>query len=154
MSKNGKEPEPEGVSLLRKMRTEGIEQTLPGTERVVRLKVVDAPSLLREGKMPDILTPLLIRSVYQDLDDSELRAFLGNAKGNVVDALSLLETIEFVCQQAIMDKTVLDDLTLAEKRWIFRLAMGPAEILTTFRYDPNPDVASVDESEDLQPVTE
>src|SRR5574338_294558 len=143
-----------GIELLHEMRERGIEQRIPGTDRVVRLRALDAPSLLREGKMPDILTPLVIRSVYQDLSDQELRNFLGQPKGSVTDALSLLETMDFVCERSIMDDTSLADLTLGEKRWIFRLVMGPAELLCTFRYDPALDVEYLDEGEDLSPVAE
>jgi hypothetical protein len=154
MAKTEKKKELTGPELLKLMRTEGIEQLLPGTERVVHVRSIDAPAMLREGKMPDILTPLLIRSVYQDLDDDELRRFLGEPRENINEALALLETMDFVCKHALMDGTELDDLTLAEKRWIFRLAMGPAEILTTFRYEPNPDVANMDEGEQVQQVTQ
>lgn len=137
------------LEQLRKMRTEGVEQELPGTRRIIKLRSLDAPSLLRSGKMPDILTPLVIRSVYTELTDSEVRAFLGGQGTDIKDALSMLETIDFVVGQCIMDDTKLDDLTLAEKRWVFRLVMGPAELLITFRYDPNLDVADVAESEDI-----
>lgn len=155
MAKNGKEPEPlpTGVQLLHQMRLEGIEQQIPGTDRVIRLRAIDPSSLLREGKMPDILTPLVIRSVYQDLTDQELREFLGHPKANVGDALSLLETMDFVCERTIMDGTEIGDLTIAEKRWIFRLVMGPAELLTTFRYDPTFDVADMDESDEVREVS-
>lgn len=153
-SSNGAEPEPTGVELLHQMRSKGIEQRIPGTDRLVRLRVIDPPALLREGKMPDILTPLVIRSIYQDLTDRELRDFLGQPKANVTDALALLETMDFVCERTIMDGTELADLTLAEKRWIFRLVMGPAELLTTFRYDPNADVADMDEGDEVREVAE
>jgi hypothetical protein len=150
MSKNGSEPVSTGVELLNEMRSKGIEQKIPGTERVIRLRVIDAPALLRDGKMPDILTPLIIKSVYQDLTDKELRDFIAQPKGSVVDALSYLETMDFVCERTVADGTPVNDLTLAEKRWIFRLVMGPAELLTTFRYDPNLDVADVDESDEVR----
>lgn len=146
--------ESEGLELLREMRLHGIEQRIPGTDRIVRLRVIDAPALLREGKMPDILTPLLIKSIYQDLTDQELREFVGTPKGSVTDALSLLETMDFVCSKTLADGTDINDLTLAEKRWIFRLVMGPAELLTTFRYDPQLDVADLDEGSEVQPVAE
>jgi hypothetical protein len=58
--------------------------------------------------------------------------------------------MDFVCERTVADGTPVNDLTLAEKRWIFRLVMGPAELLTTFRYDPNFDVADVDESDEVR----
>ena len=145
---------PTGVELLKEMREKGIEQCLPPTGRLIRLRVLDAPSLLRHGKIPDILTPLVVRSVYQELTDDEMRAFLGQPRVNIDDALAMLDTMEFVCKHSIADETPIEELTLAEKRWIFRLVMGPAEILTNFRYDPTLDVEYVDEVQELQPTTE
>lgn len=144
----------ENLKLLQEMREKGIEQRIPGTDRIVRLRVLDAPALLREGKMPDILTPLVIRSVYQDLEDEQVREFLGQPKSSVSDALSFLEAIDYVCEKTIMDGTSLSDLTPAEKRWIFRLVMGPAEILITFRYEPELDVEGVDEGDEVRLVAE
>lgn len=143
-----------GPELLQEMHSRGIEQVIPGTGRHVRLRTLDAPTLLKEGKMPDILTPLVIKSVYQELADKELREFLGQNRGNLEGALSLFETIDFVAEKAIADGTKVKELTLAEKRWIFRLAMSPAEVLITFRYDEDDDVADVVESDEVQPVAQ
>lgn len=154
MAKKKETKQPDVNELMREMRTKGIEQVIPGTERHIRLRSVDAPTLLREGKMPDMLTPLVIKSVYQELSDKELRDFLGHARSGAEEALKMLDTIDFVAKTAIADGTKVEDLTLAEKRWIFRLVMGPAELLISFRYDPNADVESVDEGEELQPASE
>lgn len=142
------------LELLREMRLHGVEQKLPGTQRIVKLRAVDAPTLLREGKMPDILTPLVVKSIYQELSDTELRAFLGDARSGIDDALTMLDTIEFVVQSCIMDDTEVQDLTLAEKRWIFRLVMGPAELLITFRWEEELDVEHLAEGDEVQQAAE
>lgn len=149
-----KEKQLSPIELLNEMKSKGIEQQILGTNRIVRLRTLDAPTLLRQGKLPDILTPLVVRSVYEELPDKELREFLGHQRGSVEDALKHIEALDFVASQSIADGTKVEDLTLAEKRWIFRLAMGPAELLITFRYDPNDDVELVAEVEDVQPPTE
>ena len=145
---------PTELELLKEMKERGIEQIIPGTNRLIRLKTVDAQSFLRSGNMPDILTPLVVRSVYADLSDDEVRSFLGKPKESIPDAIALLDTIDFVCTKTIMDGTPLEELTLGEKRWIFRLVMSPAELLISFRYDPELDVEFVDEVEDVRDVAE
>lgn len=139
---------------LKKMRQNGVEQMLPPTGRILRLKAVDAPTLLREGKMPDILTPLVVKSVYQDLSDNELRQFVEQQKGSPKEALDMLEAMDFIAKHTIADGTKVEDLTIPEKRWLFRLVMGAAEMLVTFRYEPNLDVEPVDEEQDVPQATE
>lgn len=140
----------DAAELLHEMRLKGTEYKLPGTGRIVRIRVLDAPSLLREGKLPDILTPLVVKSVYQELSDKEMRDFVGAQRGNANEALNMVEAMDFVVKKSIADGTKVEDLTLAEKRWIFRMAMGPAELLITFRYDKESDVEPVAEVEDVR----
>jgi hypothetical protein len=142
------------VERIAEMKSKGTEVQLPGTDRLIRLRPLDAETLLREAKMPDILTPLVTKSVYEEITDKESRAFLAQNRGAVNEALAHLEAVDFVCEKSIADGTKVKDLTIAEKRWVFRLAMGPAELLVTFRYDEDADVEPVAEVEDVQPVTE
>lgn len=145
--------DPSLVESIRKMREEGDEQIIPETLRKVRLRTIEAKELLREGSFPDILTPLVVRSVYQELVNKDINDFFSLKTEDIEQAKKMLEAIDFVCRKAIADDTQLDDLTMSEKRWIFRLAVGPAEMLVTFRYEPQPDVEFVDEVQELQPVT-
>lgn len=154
MAKKLQEREKSFIELLSEQGTKGTEVKIPGSERLIRLKVLDAPELLREGKMPDILTPLVIKSIYQDLSDKEVREFIGQPRGGATDALALMETMDYVCTKAIADGTKVKELTIGEKRWIFRLALSSAELLVTFRYDPNADVESVDEGDEVPEVTQ
>ncbi len=146
------EKKPDAAELLHEMRLKGTEYKVPGTDRLVRLRTVDAPSLLKEGKLPDILTPLVVKSVYQELSDRELKDFVGAQKGGSGEALSMVDAMDFVVGKAIADNTKVQDLTLGEKRWIFRMVMGPAELLITFRYDKDSDVEPVAEVEDVRPT--
>lgn len=153
MAKKIEKPQ-EPADFMDEMRSKGIEHRIPGTGRHIRLRSVDAPTLLRDGKMPDLLTPLLVKAVYQDLSDKEIRDYLGQNKGKIEDALKMVDTMDFVVGKAIADGTKLSDLTVGEKRWIFRLVMGPAELLITFRYDPTAIVEPVAEGEDVQQAAE
>lgn len=142
------------VESLAEMKSRGTEVAIPGTDRLVRLRSLDAETLLREGKIPDILTPLVIKSIYDELNDRDVRVILEQARGNKEEALAMMEAINFVAEHAIADGTKVKDLTIGEKRWIFRLVMEPAELLISFRYDPNADVEPVVEGDEVQPVAE
>jgi hypothetical protein len=141
--KQTKVQEPSFAELMAEMHSIGSLQRIPGTERLVRMRTLDVPSMLANGKMPDILTPLVIKSVYQDITDKEVQEVIQQHKGDKEEALAMLETLDFVCKHAIADSTQVSDLTLAEKRWIFRLALGSAELLINFRYEPEFDVAEL-----------
>ena len=142
------------LERLREMRNGGIDQTLPGTGRVVKLRSVDPSDVLREGKMPDILTPLLVRGIYEELGTRQTLDFLTTERSTLEAALQMADSINFIAKKALVDDTQIEELTLGEKRWIFQLVLGPAEILANFRLEPEDDVESVAEGEDLQPVTQ
>lgn len=141
------------VEVLQEMRSRGMPHQIAGTDRVIHLRTIDPSELLRDDKMPDILTPMVIKSVYQELPDKDVRTFLDGVKGAKEDAMAQLASIDYICEKGITDGTKVKDLTIGEKRWIFRLVLMPAELLVTFRYDPNADVVVVDEVEDLPSTT-
>lgn len=131
------------VKRIREMREQGDPQILPETNRPIRLRVIEAAEVLRSGNFPDILTPLVVKSVYQELSTQAINDFFSVKTEDVEQAKKMLEAIDFICTKAVADDTDLHDLTMSEKRWIFRLAMGPAEMLVTFRYEPDVDVELV-----------
>jgi hypothetical protein len=134
---------------------------------VVRLRTVTPDRLLRLGKLPDILTPLVVRMIYEEVTVSDLDAFLAQ-KEQVTQALEMIDSLNVVCEAGLLEPSIgsstgsltdsgpelaegqitVDDLTLAERGWIFKLVFQPAEILSTFRYQPAPDVAVVQDGED------
>lgn len=155
MAKTTKKKSPRQITdILQDMPTKGIEHKIPGTDRLVHLRTIDAPKLLRSGKVPDILTPLVVRAVYQDVSDREVREFMKKPGANVEEALQMAEAIDYIVENAIVSGAKVSDLTMGERRWIFRLAMGEAELLATFRYDEDADVESVDESNEVQQTAE
>jgi hypothetical protein len=149
-----KEKEQTVVERISEMTSKGWSQTMPGTGRTIRLRTVDCVELLREGKVPEILTPLVVKSVYQELSDNDTRRFIEQSREKIEDAIALADSINFICERAITDGTKVKDLTIAERRWIFRLVLGPAELLVTFRIEQEYDVETVAEGEDLQSTTE
>lgn len=142
------------VELIAQMREKGVEQMLPPTERKILLRSLDVETLLLQGKVPDILTPLVIKSVYQDMDDDSLIDFLKAKEVSVGEAIKHLEAIDYVVELCIADDTRVKDLTIGERRWIFRLVMMPAEILVTFRFQPFADVESLPEGDQVRETAE
>lgn len=136
------------------MRATGWEQILPPTGRKILLRSLEADKLLRDGECPDILTPLLIRSIYDELNDTAIREFLDTPAVILEDALKYVDMLNLIAGKAIADGTKVTDLTLAEKKWIFRLVLTGAETLVYFRFEPTPDVALVAEVNDVPQAAE
>jgi hypothetical protein len=145
---------------LRAMRVNGVEQIIPFTLRKLRIRTADPNRLMRAGKVPDILTPLVAKTIYQEVSDAELQNFATKPREQAADALAVLDSLNIVARDVLVQPKVVDDpqsddeiaieeLTMAERRWIFRLALAPAEVLTNFRYQPDGDVELVAEGDDV-----
>lgn len=149
-SNNGQEPSLH--EQLKMLRTVGLEKRIGITDRVVRLKSVDPAALLKSGECPDILTPVLMRCIYGNGNEA-VRNFVQREEFvdevSVSDALHYLETIDRVVALAIADETNVQELTLDEKKLIFRLALGSAEMLVLFRHEPAPPMDTVEKSNDV-----
>jgi hypothetical protein len=149
---NGAKPEITTADKIAVMRREGWEQVVPTTGRVIRLRTVEAADLLRSGDCPDILTPLMLRSIYQELTDREIREWLErpvDTGTQVEDAIKYLDMLDLIAGKGIADDTAVSDLSLGEKKFIFRFVLGPSEMLVLFRYEPRTDVAAVAEEQPL-----
>lgn len=136
------------------VRVQGKEITIPSTERVLHIRPLDIAQILQEGKVPDILTPLVIKTVYSNVEDEEILGFLTTERKNVNEALAHIEAVDFVVQHSVVDQVQIKDLTWGEKRWIFRLALIPAEYLANFRYEEDADVADVSEGDEVREAAE
>ena len=147
---------PETIAeLISKTLEEGRELTIPETDRVVRIRPLDVSALLDEGKVPDILTPIIVKAVYSEVSDSDAKNFVFKEHTDLKELAEHLAAIDYVVKHSLVgDNPSPKQLTLREKRWIFRLAMIPAEYLATFRWEQDDDVADVAEGEDVQPVAE
>ena len=135
------------------MRSEGWEQTF-STGRKVRLQTLEPEVLLREGDCPDVLTPLLLKTLYGNDRDGDVREFLEQPFGTKEDAFAFVELLNLICRKSIVDGTKVEELTLAEKRLIFRFALGSSEILVSFVYQPPPPMAVVAVGDDLPQTAE
>lgn len=141
---------------LAQIRKGGIEKTL-FTGRTILLKSVQPADLLRTGDCPDILTPVLMRCIYGDPNEA-VKEFVNQeehqTEHSISDALKYLETIDRVAVAAIADGTDIADLTLEEKKLIFRLALGSAEMLVLFRYEAAQPLAALAQGDNVSQVAE
>lgn len=149
----GEPVEPTPASEFRAMREHGVLQTLP-SGRVCRLRTVTPDRLLRLGRLPDILTPLVVRMIYEEVTVTDLDAFLAQ-KEQVDQALEMINSLNVVCEAGLLEPSIgpgenqisVDDLTLAERGWVFKLVFQPAEVLAAFRYRQAPDVDALPNGE-------
>lgn len=147
---NGTRPKP-SLEERRIIHEQGVLQTLPsGVDVAVR--PVTPTALLEAGKVPDILTPLVIDMLFEkDMSktNAALDSFVQTPRAQREDALAMIESINAVCEAALVDPSQLPYLTYADRAYIFRMAFLPAEVLSRFRSQPAGDVARVDEGDHL-----
>jgi hypothetical protein len=149
---NGNGHEPTFGDKMKVMKRDGWEQTLT-SGRTVRLRALEPHVLLRDGDCPDLLTPMLIRSLYEG-QDAAAREFLQAPLPGTAEALAFVDAIDRIVAKSLADGTDVADLTIGEKKWIFRLALGGAELLISFRLQPQGDVAIVEEGEPVSQAAE
>lgn len=149
------------ASEFRKMREQGVAQTLL-SGRKVRLRTVTPDRLLRTGKVPDILTPLVTRMLFEEVTNQELNDFIA-PREQAKESLEMVDAINVVCEAGLVyprivddpqgeDEISIDDLSLADRGWIFKLVFQPAEVLSRFRLESLTDVETGADGEgDVQP---
>jgi hypothetical protein len=143
---------------LRRTYDEGVPQTLlSGLE--VQMRPVRPDKLLLSGKVPDILTPLVMGMLFPAEDDDtgrfpdELDTFLSKPRNKAAEAAEFIRAVDAVCEAALVEPEIVPYLALADRLWVFRLAFLPAEVLSTFRLQPKGDVETVpDQQGDAQPA--
>ncbi len=146
------------IDELRAMYENGVPQVLlSGVEVVMRPLRPDA--LLMSGTIPDILTPLIMKmlfpakkieadsTIFPDEVDDPVTAYLTEEREKVENAKDFIKSIDVVCQASLVDASVLPYLSLPDRMWVFKLAFLPAEVLSTFRLQPQGDMEVVDDEQ-------
>lgn len=145
------------ASEYRTMREQGVPQTLL-SGRKVKMRAVTPDKLLRGGRVPDILTPLVLKMLKGEVENEEIDNFYGQERDEVKDNLAMIDSVNVVCEAALVyprvvdmpegdDEISIDDLSLTDRFWIFKLAFQPAEVLSRFRLES---LANVDSSADSE----
>lgn len=126
----------------RAAQEEGIWQTLPGGVKVL-MRPVKPDALIRSGKIPDILTPIMLNAIYEPSSvkiNAAVDEFVETPREQREEILEMLASIDAVCEAALIDAEQLPYLTYSERTCIFRLAFLPVEVLSRFRLQPDRDV--------------
>lgn len=145
------------IDDLKRMYEEGIEQPLLSGVKV-QMRPVQPDQLLMSGKMPDMLTPLVMKMMHPAEEETflfpdEVQEFIDKPRDDQKDALEFMKAVNHVCTVALIDPTIVPYLSISDRLWVFKLAFYPAEVLSTFRYEPLGDVEAVrDGDEDEQPT--
>lgn len=152
----------------RKPREEGFLLALPsGNSATIRPVALDV--LLRQGKIPDLLTPLVAKMIYEGVDTDELDKLLSVEK-LAEQSDEMLALIDAICAAAFLepriveqpqaeDEIAIEDVELADRGTVFSLAVLPANDLRRFlqrqasAVEPVPD-GDGDEPEAEQPATD
>lgn len=152
MSKRNGNGKPAPRYTLEERRTiieEGVWHTLPSGIDVL-LRPVDPIALLRGGKVPDILTPIVMDALYEPRKTQEaLDQFIKSPRAEQEETLQMLAAIDVVCEAALVDASQLPYLNFADRGFIFRLAFLPAEVLSRFRAKQVGDVERVHDGEQV-----
>lgn len=152
------------ASEYRTMREQGVPQTLL-SGRKVKMRAVTPDKLLRSGRVPDILTPLVVKMLKGEAQNEEIDDFYGKERDEVKDWLAMIDSVNVVCEAALVyprvveqpegdDEIAIDDLSLQDRFWIFKLAFQPAEVLSRFRLESLADVDDSADSEGNEQPTE
>jgi hypothetical protein len=125
----------------RKPREEGFVLALP-SGNAARIRPVALDVLLRNGEIPDLLTPFVAQMVYSGVDTDELDKLLSPEKlteqsGEMLELIDAVVTAAFVEPRIVADPQADDeisiaDVELADRGTVFSLAVLPANDLRRF----------------------
>jgi len=125
----------------RKPREEGFLLALP-SGNTVRIRSVALDVLLRQGKVPDLLTPFIAKTIYDGVDTKQLDEML-SIENLAEQSDEMLALIDAICVAAFLEPRIVDDpqaedeisiedVELADRGTVFSLAMLPANDLRRF----------------------
>lgn len=135
------------IEDLRRVYDEGIEQKLI-SGLPVRMHPVQIEKLLEAGDVPDMLTNILVKGLYEDVRE-ELDAMVMEKHDDRAAAMDTIKAVDAVCRAALVEPDIVPYLSLTDRFWIFKLAFMPVEVLSRFRLQPQGDVDAVAEGENV-----
>lgn len=162
--RNGAKPTSAGE--WRRPYEEGEVVELPSGFRA-RLRPVAVDSLIAQGEIPDMLTPIAARMLYEgeELDDVTEKTDLARGYMQLINQIvpaAFLEprVVDEFVEVEQDDGTVvkerrelgegeigLSHIDFADKLTVFQLAINPVEVLRRFRRQQEADVAAGDDGE-------
>lgn len=134
------EVKPLTIDDLKRMFEQGTPVTLISGVQV-QMRTPRPQDLLASGKLPDILTPIVLKSLYENASD-KLDEYLFTERDEVAETLEMVRGVDAVCEAALVEPSILPYLDLSDRMWIFRLAFMPVQVLGQFRQQPGGNVES------------
>ncbi len=139
-----------GVHWRTKQR-EGVVVELP-SGMIARVRGVQPDMVIRMGRLPDGLTPLIAKLMENRRADPDAEDLLPKT---LEELSQQLEFMRAVCECALLeprivvdpqadDEIAYDDLEWADKELLAQMVLVPLTRLEQFRYQPPGDVESVD----------
>ena len=138
MAGKAKKPTPTPAKAWRQPREEGYLITLP-SGNIARLRPVALDVLILSGELPDLLSPIAAKMLWEETDVAELANAAELATGTA-------KLMNHVCRAAMMEPVVaavgeepkdgeiaLEDIDFQDKSIIFQLAISPAVAMRNFR---------------------
>lgn len=142
--------------VWRAAREQGYLKQLP-SGNWARLRPVSPDLLLSTGDLPDMLTPLVVKMVFEGSDGQEVDR-LTDPQQMISQAADTVQLFNTVCRLAFLaprivddpqaeDEISIEDIDLADRGFVFQLVTQPAEVLRRFRLEPAGDVAAVSDGQ-------
>lgn len=146
------------ASTWREPREKGYVITLP-SGNVARIRPVALDVMIRDGTLPDLLSPIAAKSLWTETTTDEI--------GNVGElATGMAELFGYVCRASFIEPRIaddvedlgegeiaLEDVSFDDKAFVFQLAIQPAQILHRFCEKQAADVESVRDDADGETET-
>lgn len=141
---------------LRLQRSSGEVIALSGETRV-RIRSIPLDALLLAGKIPDLLTPMAVESLWAKTKSDAITNSAESTKEyiqlvNLITSLALVEP-RVVDDPHAEDEIAIDDLDLMDRQIIFNVAIAGAEALRNFRKRQTADVDALSNGQDVQQPT-
>lgn len=143
--------QPMNAAAWRKLTEEGEVIQLPGG-LVARIRTVSIETMILNGEIPDLLTPIAIGMLFKETTFDEIGDD-ANLSQDWIDLVHKIVPAAMVEPRIALDGIPTDDLlTLEEMGWddkmaVFHLAVSSVDALATFRKIQEEDVESVSDGE-------
>lgn len=149
---------PSSGKKMREIRENGIVLPFPSGEDY-RVRTVSVGRLLRRANLPNILIAFLTDAVYHGISNQKIANFLA-LREQQENAVAFLESMQIICEEMFMeprvvanpqadDELTIDDIPIVDQGWAFDRCFRSARELRPFRPQPQADVVSIPEAEDV-----
>lgn len=152
---NGNRPAPAATTLAvrSKWKPVTVDVELP-SGNVVTMRPLGYDLVFKSARIPDFLTPLIIKAFKGEATDDTLKI---DEMKNVQEFLGMLDSLcelAFVSPRVVKDAPGEDEITVdmidfEDKTWVYAQIGKSRQWLEMFRPGQNPDVVNVDDEQNL-----